>query len=257
MALDYDKLGQVDYESHALQPDNSGYKNEIKDVEKVAALTTKLAKGQKRIGNIQVIERVINLIASASIGAIMGYTLDKYLVNEHEMINGTGPFGTNPKLWPTYVMTTVAALTLIFNISVLMAYCCGRKASDKVASGSTYVKLLSPIGHLIVWGTSVGGFKIGAKGNDIWTFSCSNAPSDVAIQQSFENKINYDILCTTNTATFYTAIGTVGFAFIGIIMWIIIAVHMRKQKKTKEKLDAARRFENVRNSAQPYSGYLA
>ncbi|RVD82274.1 uncharacterized protein DFL_006706 [Arthrobotrys flagrans] len=243
MASDYNKINQVDYEAHAVGPDGSDYQNEIKDVEK---------KGEKRIGNIQAVERVINLLASASIGAIMGYTLENYIVNQHEVINGSGPFGTNPKLWPTYVMTTAAGLTLIFNISVLIAYCCGRKASDKVASGSSYVKLLNPIGHLIVWGTTAGSFKGASDGKDIWTFSCSDAPSDVAIQQGFHNKINYDILCTTNTASLYTAIGTAAFAVIGIVMWIIITVHTRKQKKTKEKLEAARRFECIRNSAQPY-----
>ncbi|KAK6504749.1 hypothetical protein TWF481_006688 [Arthrobotrys musiformis] len=253
MALDYDKIVQVDYDAHAVGPDSSDYKNDIKDVEKVAALTKKLAKGQKKIGRVQAVERVINLLASASIGAIMGYTLENYIVNQHEVINGTGPFGTNPKLWPTYVMTAVAGITLIYNISVLVAYCCGRKASDKVASGSTYVKLLSPLGHLIVWATTAGAFKGAANGNDIWTFSCSDAPSDVSIQQEFENKINYDILCTTNTASFYTAIGTAAFAVIGVIMWLIITIHTRKQKKTKEKLDAAIRFESIRNSAQPYA----
>ncbi|KAK6360263.1 hypothetical protein TWF730_006411 [Orbilia blumenaviensis] len=252
MASDYDKLGQVDYESHGVAPDPPDYKNEIGDVQKVAALAQKLAKGQKRIRNTQAVERVINLLASASVGAIMGYTLEKYIVNQHEVVNGTGPFGTNPKLWPTYVMTAVAGITLIFNTAVLIAYCCGTKASDKVASGSSYIKLLSPIGHLIVWGTSAGSFKGAADGKDIWTFSCSDAPPDVAIQQAFENKINYDILCTTNTASLYTAIGTAGFAVIGIIMWVIITIHVRKQKRTKKKLEAATRFESIRNSAQPY-----
>ncbi|KAF3197292.1 hypothetical protein TWF192_007327 [Orbilia oligospora] len=252
MGSEYDKVNQVDYEAHAVGPDSSDYKNEIKDVGKIAALATKLAKRQKRIGNIQVIERVINLLASATIGAIMGYTLENYIVNQHEVINGTGPFGANPKLWPTYVMTAVAGITLIFNTSVLLAYCCGKKASDKIASGSSYVKLLSPIGHLIVWGTTAGSFKGAASGNDIWSFSCSDTPPDVSIQQQFEHKINYDMLCTTNTASLYTAIGTAVFAVIGIIIWVIVTVHTRKQKKTKEKLEAARRFEDFRNSARPY-----
>ncbi|KAK6345555.1 hypothetical protein TWF718_007467 [Orbilia javanica] len=255
MASDYDKISQAEYESQPIAPDGNDYKNEIKDVEKIAALTTKLAKRQKKIGNIQVVERVINLLASATIGAIMGYTLENYIVNKNEVINGSGPFGTNPKLWPTYVMTAVAGLTLIYNITVLVAYCCGRRASDKVASGSSYVKLLSPLGHLIVWATTAGSFKGAATGNDIWTFSCSDAPSDVSIQQEFQNKINYDILCTTNTASLYTAIGTAAFAVVGIIIWIIITIHTRKQKKTKQKLEAARRFEDFRNSAQPYVSY--
>ncbi|KAF3088729.1 hypothetical protein TWF569_001457 [Orbilia oligospora] len=252
MGSEYDKVNQGDYEAHTVEPDSSDYKNEIKDVGKIAALATKLAKRQKRIGNIQVIERVINLLASATIGAIMGYTLENFIVNQHEVINGTGPFGANPKLWPTYVMTAVAGITLIFNTSVLLAYCCGKKASDKIASGSSYVKLLSPIGHLIVWGTTAGSFKGAASGNDIWSFSCSDTPSDVSIQQQFEHKINYDMLCTTNTASLYTAIGTAVFAVIGIIIWVIVTVHTRKQKKTKEKLEAAKRFEDFRNSARPY-----
>ncbi|KAF3934502.1 hypothetical protein ABW19_dt0204784 [Dactylella cylindrospora] len=227
-------------------------KNEIKDVEKIAQLTTKIAKGQKRINNIRVVERVINLLASCLVAGIMAYTLDVYIVNQNEKVNGMGPFGSNPKLWPTYVMTTVAGVTLIFNLSVLLAYCSGRRAADKVSLGSTFIKLLSPLGHLIIWGTGAGAFNLATTGTDIWTFSCSEDPSVVAIQQNFENKVNYDMLCKLNTGGSYTAIATACFAAIGIIIWIIITIYERKQKKRQVELDAARRFDGYRNSSTTY-----
>ncbi|KAK6535434.1 hypothetical protein TWF694_001894 [Orbilia ellipsospora] len=245
----YDAIGQ--------DPTADDYdpKQEIKDVEKVAALTKKLAKSQKRVFSLRVTERVINLLSSLAVGGIMAYTLDRFIVTQHQQVNGTGPFGSNPKLWPTIVMAAVAAITILFNFSVLCAYCCGRKAADNVAKGTSYVKLLSPIGHLIIWATSAGSFKAGATGNDIWTFACSGDPSVVAVQKNFEKTINYELLCKTNTISFYTTIGTAGFAVVGIVIWFAITMHIRGQKKTQKKLEAASGFESYRNSAAPYSPY--
>ncbi|KAK6347108.1 hypothetical protein TWF696_007187 [Orbilia brochopaga] len=248
-----------------IHPDNAestdfNEKQDIKDVEKVAQLAQKIAKGQKRTNNLRVLERVINLVASGTILGIMGYTLDRLIVTQNQQVNGTGPFGSNPKLWPTYVLTSVSGITFLFNLSVLIAYCCGRRAADKVASGSTYVRLLSPIGHLIVWGTTAGSFNIASNGQDVWGFSCSDKPADVAIQQQFEKVINYDLLCKTNTVSAYTSIGTAAFAAIGVVLWIIITVHTRGQVKAQRKLDAARRFESIRTSgpapysSKPYAG---
>ncbi|KAF3911411.1 hypothetical protein ABW20_dc0103255 [Dactylellina cionopaga] len=250
MGLGYEGINQ---DAIGAQPDDFNSKQDIKDVEKVAALTIKVAKSNKRINNIRVFERVVNLMASLAIAGIMAWTLERFFVNQNERVNGTGPFGTNPKLWPTYVMAAVAGLTLVFNLSVLLAYCCGRRAADNVASKSGYIKLLSPIGHLIIWGTTAGTFKAGATGNDIWTFSCSNEPSVVAVQQNFEKTINYDMLCKTNTGSWYAAIATAGFAVVGVVIWIIISIHTSSQKKMQKKLEAARRFENFRNSSSPNS----
>ncbi|EPS45005.1 hypothetical protein H072_1055 [Dactylellina haptotyla CBS 200.50] len=249
----YDALGQ-DPTATYVQTTDLGYdpKQDIKDVEKAAALAKKLGKSQKRVFNLQVFERVVNLMASLAVGGIMAFTLDQFIVNQHQQVNGTGPFGSNPKLWPTYVMAGVAGVTLIFNTCVLLAYCCGRKAADRVASGSSYIKLLSPIGHLIVWGTTAGSFKVAASGKDIWTFACSKDPSVVAIQRNFENKIDYDMICQTNTGSWYTSIATAGFAVIGIIIWIFITIHTRKQKSMQKKLAAANGYENYRTSYSQY-----
>ncbi|KAF3926695.1 hypothetical protein ABW21_db0203584 [Orbilia brochopaga] len=236
------------------EPTDFNEKQDIKDVEKVAQLAQKIVKSQKRTNNLRVLERVINLLASGTIVGIMSYTLERLIVTQNQKINGTGPFGTNPKLWPTYVLLSVGCVSFLFNLSVLLAYCCGRRAADKVATGQTYVRLLSPIGHLIVWGTTAGSFNLASNGRDIWGFSCSDAPADVAIQQQFENVINYDLLCKTNTVSAYTSIGTAAFAAVGVIIWLIITLHTRSQVKAQKKLDAARRFENIRTSAPaPYS----
>ncbi|KAJ6256648.1 hypothetical protein Dda_8513 [Drechslerella dactyloides] len=259
MSSAYDTINPDTYTTHQdtytthHDPGDFNDKQEIKDVEKIAQLTQKIIKGQKRTNNLRVFERVVNLLASGTITGIMGYTLDRLIVTQNEKVNGTGPFGTNPKLWPTYVLTGVGAATFLFNLAVLLAYCCGRRAADKVASGQTYVRLLSPIGHLIVWGTTAGSFNLASNGKDIWGFSCSDQPADVVIQQQFEKLINYDTLCKSNTISAYTSIGTAGFAAIGVIIWIVITVHTRGQARAQKKLDAARRFEGYRNSGPaPY-----
>ncbi|EWC44996.1 hypothetical protein DRE_06276 [Drechslerella stenobrocha 248] len=247
-----------------LSPDNydgsdPGWKDDIKDVEKVAQLTQKLVRRQKQVQGVRVFERVINLLSSTVITAIMAYTLEQYLVTKNEVVNGVGPFGANPKLWPTYVMLSVGVVTLLFNLSVLLAYCCGSKAADKVAAKSIYIKLLSPIGHLIVWGTTAASFNLASTGNDIWGFSCSEDPSVVAIQEDFK-KVAYEQLCTVNTVSSYASIATAAFAVVGVIIWVVAAVYTRKRVNLQKKLESVKRFESYRGSSAMYtyrpSGYV-
>jgi hypothetical protein len=120
-----------------------------------------------------------------------------------------------PLLWPTYMMLGVSAVTLLFNLAVLVGYCCDMcsSARNKVATANAVGNWGSKWGYVAsllsfaAWLASSTTFKMMQGGphdvpppNDLFGFSCSDAADELVAK--FKNQVvNFDLQCKTQVWT--------------------------------------------------------
>ena len=107
----------------------------------------------------------------------MTHNLVVYYSTINAVAQGQRLWPTNPKLWPTYVMLGVAALSSILATIVLLAYLWGTKAANRwntVRFGLS----MATIGFLIVmWAIAAGGMQStsdfdGTGSQSLWSATC-------------------------------------------------------------------------------------
>jgi hypothetical protein len=109
-------------------------------------------------------------------------------------------YPAEPLLWPTFLMLATSAVSLLFNLSVLISYHWGVGSANRADSYATYWSYLVHIVNAIVWLVSSTTFKMlegdpSGSPNDLWGWSCSDLAAN--LQTKIDNAVNFDLQCTT------------------------------------------------------------
>lgn len=128
-----------------------------------------------RIGKI--ITKVITILFSTIMFAIMVFVVIKYQTTKGEIRGGRTAWPQQPKLWPTFMLLIGAVITLLLSSITLLSYCC---AFDK-ARRSWKLTVLKYVIHIGAWLviSALYRYEKSANGvnNDLWGWSCSTEVS--------------------------------------------------------------------------------
>jgi hypothetical protein len=111
-------------------------------------------------------------------------------------INRTA-WALDSKEWPTYMYFAIAAISLILNLLIMLAYLRDIRAANRAATIASAFTLLVNLGNVIVWLVSVVVYRYekdtNGVSNDLWGWTCSSAAED--IQEAFSDVIQFNSYC--------------------------------------------------------------
>ena len=145
-----------------------------------------------RIGKI--VSKVITVLFSTIMFAIMLFMVIKYQTTKGELRGGRTAWPKQPKLWPTFMLLVGAGFTLLLSCITLLSYCCAfnkARRSWKI----TVVKYVIHIGAWLIIST-LYRYEKSTHGvnNDLWGWSCSTKAA--ALQSEFNGVVNFSSLCS-------------------------------------------------------------
>ncbi|KAI9772762.1 MAG: hypothetical protein M1839_002307 [Geoglossum umbratile] len=162
-------------------------------------------KLKKRIRIMRIVSRSCTAIFSIAVTVMMAMTLEKFRTTRNVYIDGRTAWAKNTKLWPTIMLFCVAAITLIINLVILIAYLRSIKAANRISTLSTIFGLMVFGGHVVVWVSVAVLYRWGKDtngvSNDLWGWTCSQGADK--IQESFRNVVNFQAVCNRSVGVPY------------------------------------------------------
>lgn len=157
-----------------------------------------------KIRRLRVIQRMLNLIVST---VVLGIMVNTYVTfTTHRTIQSGGQtiaiYPVNPITWPTYMMIATGAVSILFNTSIMAAYCWGVGAANRVSQWSSYWGYLMHVVNIGVWVATSTTFQMlkGAADSvppprDLYGWTCSNASDNLASE--FTLPVDFNLQCQT------------------------------------------------------------
>jgi hypothetical protein len=131
---------------------------------------------------------------------MMAMSLHKFASTKNTIVGGRNPWARNTKLWPTIMLFSVAAVTLILNLVIVIAYFRSFKAANRASTISAIFGVFVFGGHVLVWISAAALYRYGKDtngiSNDLWGWSCSRGAEK--IQSQFQDVVNFDHLCSSS-----------------------------------------------------------
>ncbi len=162
-----------------------------------------------KIRRLRIIQRALNLMISVT---VLGFMVNTYVtfVNHRTIQSGgqTIPiYPVNPVTWPTYMMIATAVVSLLLNTSIMIAYCWGVSAANRMNMWAGYLGYLMHVINIGIWIATSTTFQMsqGAADavpppNDIYGWTCSNRVDELAAE--FKNlPVNFNLQCETQVCS--------------------------------------------------------
>ncbi len=109
--------------------------------------------------------------------------------------NNLPPWAENTKIWPQVLLLSIACLSLVISIFVIVAYWRGgHHRAEKVAAYYTVFAVGFFIFSIVMWGAGAAAFnqsKAQNNNKDMWGWSCV----DNKRRHLFEDDIAYGLVC--------------------------------------------------------------
>lgn len=141
-------------------------------------------------------------------------------------------------IWPQIVVLTIACVSLLFAIVVLLAYCRGgHKRAEKVAVYYTMFALGWFVFSIIMWIVGAGilqGTKSSGGGQDLWGWSCK----DNKRRQLFEQDVHYALVCRLQDWSLICCIIEVIVEVIVVAIYGIVFYRFWSKNKLRKSMDA-------------------
>lgn len=141
----------------------------------------------------KIVTKVITVLFSTIMFAIMVFMVVKYQSTKDEVRGGRTAWPKQPKLWPTFMLLVGAGFTLLLSLITLLSYCCAFKKARR-SWKLTVMKYVIHIGAWLVI-SALYRYEKSTNGvnNDLWGWSCSTEAT--AIQSEFNGVVNFSSLC--------------------------------------------------------------
>jgi len=159
---------------------------------------------KRKIRRLRVIQRTLNLIVSI---AVLGLMVNTYVTFvRHRTIQSGGQtiaiYPVDPITWPTFMMIATSAVSTLFNISTMAAYCGGVGAANRVTKWASYWNYLMHVVSIVVWITTSTIFQA-VKGaadavpppRDLYGWSCSNETDTLSAEYTLP--VDFNLQCQT------------------------------------------------------------
>ena len=154
--------------------------------------------------------RILTLILSAIVLGTLLYTLVIYLRTRNHPVPGLPtlhPWSTPTKLWPTIMVITISAITLIISVSVLISYARSPSSNtaDKIEMYGSYFEYVLMAATLVAWIIATCLYNAASQGNnpnDLYGYSCGNRATQIQAQLEAEGQsfLNFGQLCTVQVS---------------------------------------------------------
>jgi hypothetical protein len=225
-----------------------------------------LQKLKKRIRFLRIIQRIVACLISIAALVPIAMTLHKYLTTKDVFLVAPTPTGgtvnrtawtAQPKTWPTYVFFSTAVVSLTIHLGVLLGYCCSIRTSNILDTVGTWVVSIELSAQLILWIVVSAIYKYqsekveNGRHNDLWGWTCSGPAQ--AIQNTFEDVIQFGTFCDIQSAGWYAGLVQIGAIVLALV--IMLLAWRRKKSKKAVRRSAIRSLQRGVEGVEGVEGY--
>jgi hypothetical protein len=159
---------------------------------------------KRKIRRLRIIQRMLNLIIST---VVLGFMVNAYVTfANHRTIQSGGQtipiYPVNPITWPTYMMIAAGAVSILFNTTIMTAYCWGVGAANMITKWANYWNYFMHVVNIVIWLATSTTFRMvqGAPDavpppRDIFGWTCSNASDQLSSEYTLP--VNFNLQCET------------------------------------------------------------
>jgi len=152
--------------------------------------------------------------------------------------NNMPAWAPNQKTWPQIVVLSIACVSLLFSIVVILAYCRGgHRRAEKVAVYYTMFAVGWFMFSIVMWIVGAGilhGSKSNGNGVDMWGWSCK----DNKRRQLFEDDVHYALVCRLQDWSLICCIIEVVVEVIVIAIYGIVFYRFWSKNRLRKSMDA-------------------
>jgi hypothetical protein len=150
--------------------------------------------------------------------------------------NNLPPWADNTKTWPQILLLTIAVISLVMSITVMIAYCRGgHNRAEKVAAYYTIFAVGFFIFSIIMWAVGAAIFnqsKAQNSNKDMWGWSCV----DNKRRHLFEDDIAYGLVCRLQNWALVCCIIEVVVEVLCIIIYGIVFYRFWSKRKLRKSM---------------------
>jgi len=176
----------------------------------------------KRSRILDIAQRITSLILSIIILAVMSHAYVVFRKNKDVTHDGTRIYPTFMQLWPTYMMITAGAITVVINLLTVIWRIQGTTLDMTLISTSEKYWDYALHGiNFAIWVASTSSFKItknygpAADPNVLWGYVCS--PTATQLSESYPEIVRFYVQCEIQTVSFWMSVTSIiveGFAIL-------------------------------------------
>jgi Tfp pilus assembly protein PilE len=152
--------------------------------------------------------------------------------------NNLPPWAPNTPLWPQIVVLSIACVSLLFAVVVMLAYCRGgHHRAEKVAVYYTMFAVGWFMFSVVMWLVGAGilhGSKANGGGSDLWGWSCK----DNKRKQLFQDDVHYALICRLQDWSLICCIIEVIVEVIVIAIYAIVFYRFYSKNRLRKSMDA-------------------
>lgn len=150
--------------------------------------------------------------------------------------NNLPPWAANTKIWPQVLLLSIACVSLVMCIVVLIAYSRGgHHRAEKVAAYYTVFAVGFFVFSIIMWAIGAAVLnqsKAQGKGKDMWGWSCV----DNKRRHLFEDDVSYALICRLQNWALVCCIIEVVIEMLCIIIYAIVFYRFWSKRKLRKSM---------------------
>ncbi|KAJ9605226.1 hypothetical protein H2200_010616 [Cladophialophora chaetospira] len=196
-------------------------------------------KVKTRVRMAKMVLRGVNFSCSLIVLAMLSTVLTIFHATKNlPHRNNLPAWAPQQKLWPQIVVLSIACVSLLFSVIVIMAYCRGgHRRAEKVAVYYTMFAVGWFMFSIVMWLVGAGvlhGSKSSSNGQDLWGWSCK----DNKRRQLFKDDVHYALVCRLQDWSLICCIIEVVVEVIVIAIYGIVFYRFWSKNRLRKSMDA-------------------
>jgi hypothetical protein len=208
---------------------------------------------KRKIRRMRIFQRVLNLIISVAVLGIMVNTYVTFANNRTVQSGGqTIPiYPVDPITWPTWMMIATGAVSILFNTTIMTAYCWGVSTANRVNQYAGYWGYLMHVVNIGVWLATSTTFQM-LQGDpsgdppprDLYGWTCSDAVDQLVSE--VEVTVNFNLQCVTQVCP------RIYLPYIIYRLWCFLLIRaIDSQLRHRNRQRRPGDFRNIHQSLRP------
>jgi len=205
------------------------------DVEAIQRMKEKDTRLKRNIRRFRFGVRCAKLCCSVVVISLLSANFAIFIRTQDNLINDNGavqPAWGDTKSWPAILLLTVASVSSLISIFVLLSYLKSVKWANRLAGVHATIMITASVVSLGIWAISAGLFHKQATGFNvpsIWSWSCNHKGSS-------NTSINFNQICLTQNWSFICAIIEVMLEILTLGSFLLIFVRMKSKKEMRKSM---------------------
>lgn len=151
------------------------------------------------------VTKVISLLFSTVMFAIMVFMTVKYQTTKGTIRDGRNAWPKHAKLWPTFMLLVASGITLLLSFVTLLMYCCCFKTARRSWKLTVVKYVIHILGWIIVSALYRYEKNLHGDNNDLWGWTCSQEVD--ALQPVFNGVVKFNSLCNAQVSAPVLSLG--------------------------------------------------